>query len=223
LKNKNKNTAIENLEIEIIPDEGMEDKMNWFEIINYAETKNKITIDKIEASTSKKIAIKITPPIDTQKDESFLGRILLKSNTLSENKEYLINLVVSKAPNISLKLSKTNLRTDCDSTGCTPLKFPFEKVSLQNTGTIDLSNILISIDTTESFTLCQDWFDPQEKIIPELKAGESVIINMILTPTYQNEEGHSCYLKWAFINPITQSQEVILSEPLTISLNYRET
>jgi len=223
IENSDKTLDLEGLNIEMVPDDSSKDKLDWFEFLNYQDSPEKILIDTIGKGEKTTVTLKISIPITANVDDEFKGKLVISSDSLTgQEKEYTANFHVSKSQQIALALSKTRLSTNCNPDGCTPIQFTFEKVNLENNGTVDVTNILIETEDVKSYALCPDWFEPQSDSTALIKPKGVYEINMILTPTYQEETGHTCYLKWTFDNPITGKRETQISKPITIGLKYSE-
>jgi hypothetical protein len=226
IANDDEDIDLDDLTIEITPDSSSSDKLNWFEFVNYEEVPTKKTIDQIKKDEKEAITLNISVPLTAEIDDEFKGKLTLTSNSLEDSKEYTVLFKVSKSKTVKLELSKTSLETKCyqaDDDICTPIQLTFEKITLKNSGNVTINNILLEADDSlQSYALCADWFEPQSRTIPELTKDDPYTINMIITPTYNQTEGETCFLKWTFINPLTNQQETGLSEPITITTTYKE-
>ena len=223
IENSDKTIDLENLYIEIVPDSSSKDKTGWFEFLNYQDTPEKILIETIGKGEKTTVTLKISVPITANVDDEFKGKLILSSDSLTgQEKEYTANFRVNESKKVLLELSKTSLSTDCTPDGCDSINLIIAKMDLENNGNTDITNVLIETEETQSYALCPDWFDPQSKTVPKISSNDAYPINMIITPTYQGEPGHVCYLKITFNNPITQQKETQLSDPIIVNLKYTE-
>jgi hypothetical protein len=222
IENSDKTIDLENLYLEITPDSSSADKISWFEFLNYQDTPEKILIETIGKGEKTTVTLKITVPITANVDDEFKGKLILRSDSLATDKEYTANFRVSESKKVLIELSKTSLSTNCTPDGCESINLIIAKMNLENNGNTDITNVLIETEDAQSYALCPDWFDPQSKTVEKISSKDAYPINMILTPTYQGEPGHVCYLKITYDNPITQQRKTELSDPIIVNLNYKE-
>jgi hypothetical protein len=216
-RNNNRNINIQNLQLTIIPDSGF-DNIDW----DISLTNNGL-INSIEANQTGTIQIKINIPITANLGDNFKGKLVLKSDSISEEKEYFLNFEVSTVPIINFKLNKYSFRTNCDTISCQTIRTVAEGLRLENTGNTKVENINIELDNSITDE-CDNWFDIRRETIDEINAKGHATIDIDITPIgITQTKTTACYLKISYNDPTkTQRQFFITDPPITINTTYRE-
>jgi hypothetical protein len=218
--NNNRNVDVENIEFEIIPDIGYENKLEWFSFSNDG------IINKIEKNKkTNTIQLRINVPITAQINDDFKGTLILTSNSLEEKKEYILNFIVSTAANVDLKLTKTDLtRTICNPE-CQLIQTIAQNVELNNTGDGDATNILIELDPIKAPEECFDWFDIKIANIDSIPSKSKIKLDIDIQPLFITQSSFTtCYLKISYTDPTKTDRQIMGGNAyLRIQTDYRET
>ncbi len=213
IKNNNKIINMENVLIEIIPDIGFENKLNWFEFLGYQEEKSKILINRIEADKSINITFNITPPINEEVNSRFNGAIKISSLSIEEDIRTNMQLTISKKLEASLSLTGTlTYSSKCTlGQGCTEIDTSLGKTKIRNTSKdLEIKNIKLSIlEDLPADDVCTLWITLNETEISSLKAGETANIVWKIEPTDDaTARFNSCYISWTYDDPINVGEKV---------------
>ncbi|MDD3083444.1 MAG: hypothetical protein PHP82_00285 [Candidatus ainarchaeum sp.] len=218
-KNTNKNINVENVSFEIIPDSGYEDH-DWEIYL----TGNGI-INKIEANKGEEtIQLRVKPAITANVGDEFKGKLIVSSNSLEENKEYLMILKVSSAVGVSLELTNTNLpEIDCGyECGNIRTSAQSKPLTLENNGNIEATDVRIELDYEMSLE-CRDWFDIISSSFDEIEAGGERILDIKIQPLFITETKTTpCYLKITYVDPTKTGRQLLSDTILRIETDYTE-
>ncbi|MDD4251179.1 MAG: hypothetical protein PHX27_03240, partial [Candidatus ainarchaeum sp.] len=217
-QNKNKNITAENLLFEIVADEGYEDKLSWISMTNDN------IINKIEPTKKETIQLRVTPPITSQIGDDFKGKLIIKSDSLEDKKEYIISFKVKTASNVNLVFNKNTFKTKCTSE-CITINTATEGMKLKNAGNADATDVKIELDPTRSNECDTDWIvELLVNSFDVISAGKDKTIEMAITPRYiNNTKKTTCYFKISYTDPTKEDRQVILVDPpLIIETTYSE-
>jgi hypothetical protein len=222
IKNESEEVNLSDLKLEIVADSGYEEELDWLEFANYnGTTKTENIIEKIEAEKSKTIQLYVEPQKTSKIGDSFKGKLVLSSDSLETKKEYIINLIVDEAAEVSLELSERDFDSKC-TPDCETIRFAGnDNVTLNNKGSASANKIEISADESiNSYDYCSMWMEIKTTEIDTIEADGEKSLNIDITPEYHGEDEYLCYLNFEFDNPTTGERESMLSKAIVINLDY---
>lgn len=214
IQNASKTLPMKNVLISIVPNEGYEDKLDWFEFSQgNTDAKNTITIDTIDPGVKKELLLFITPPVTANKEDKFSGYLSVKTFSVKEESKTNVLYTVATAKTIGVELiGTTKLTAKCSKTeeACTPIVL-VNDLKLANIGNTKITNITVEIDFNDSTDpiTCSTWITPQKQIIPKLEPkGATADADLAAVPLTinvaksigGNEVG--CRLKWTYTNEL---------------------
>ncbi len=224
IKNNDKKIDLEDVTIEIIPDAASQDKLNWFEFLNYQDVAYKYSISKILKNSEEIVSLKVNVPITAEIGDEFTGKLVISSNSLESKKEQTMIYRVKSKPTVSLKLTKTVLSAICPAGDCPEIDLGIEKVQLENNGSATVNNVVVTIDPNNLDPECTYWFEPSTYTISTIDPKEKVTLNMKIWPiTITETTKRTCYFLWAYDDPTTGSRETGRSDPpMVVTITYKD-
>jgi hypothetical protein len=227
IKIENKSNFIaRDLKIEIVADPGKENMLNWFEFSPYAEENYKTEIDTLSkrrnSGDSQNLVLYVQPPITSQLNDDFTGRLILDSETLETQISIPIQYVINKILKSEVKLNASNKSPVTIRDAKTNATF-----TITNDGDLDVTNVTLKVnnpsvcDITWLLFLSDEDLDSQINIgdLPKKgTTGNSKIINIRLADGLTIEDSIDCQLVWEYQDPLNPTETI--SNDLWYIINY---
>ena len=227
ITNNDTKIPLNNVKLTVEADSGFENKLSWFEFSNPDANPNEKTVSNISPNKGKEpVTLKITPSIDSKIGDKFKGTIKIESLSIQERTILIaVDLEVYKENTAKLEFKVTDLTTDCYTSGAACKIIPtLDKIILKNTGDVAVGPITYGFDEASgSNPNCETWIEFAVNTISKLEANEekSLAFNLNL-PDGETTLYTICYLKAAYLDPLTTQTNVDVSEPFQIKITVKE-
>ena len=221
ITNKNTTIPLNDVRVEITAKDGSESNLSWVSL-DQAETGEAAVrvLPTIAPKDKVSLTFFLEPPANTAVNDAFSGNLVISSPSIDTPISVPVEFKVSKAKFSELTLNVSSISIPCDKTALTcPMRSSAQSVKLKNTGTENLSNISVEIDSNSSDADCGTWIDLKTTSIPSLATTEEAPILMDITPAYDLARAYeNCYLAWRYNDPLESKIIRIVSlKPFTIT------
>jgi hypothetical protein len=226
IENKDKTLPLENVTLRVEAENGFEDKLSWFEFADAGAQPHETTIGSISPNRGKETAIlQVTPSIDAEVGDGFEGTIIIESLSIEE-RQIPINIVLTIKSQKSAELSfqEKDFTTTCYSNQA-PCKAinTIDTITLKNTGDVAIENIQLGLESETSDADCEFWMEFTSDKISSLDVSEEKALSFkINVPDGTTTQYTGCYLKAAYVDPLTSATNVDVSEPVKITITVKE-
>ena len=227
IENDSSDIPLNNIKLTIIPDGEYVDELSWFEFADYAGSeKHTAIVSSISPDSEETLILKITPSVDSEIGNQFKGTLLIESLSIEERTISInLDLIVEEDKRAKLEFDNDDISTDCylNEADCAPIS-TLGILKLENIGDVKINNINIDFDESSGSDIdCGLWIDLTVKTKTSLDVDEVWNIPFELNIPAGTEEPYTtCFLKAAYIDPLTQSTKVDVSEPFQIEITVEE-
>jgi len=227
IENKDTKIPLNNVKLTVEADSGFEDKLSWFEFSDSGANKYETTLTSVSPKGKEPVTLKITPSVDAKIGDTFKGTVKIESLSIQERTISIdLDLMVYKENTAKLEFNVSDLTTDCYSSGA-PCKIisTINKISIENVGDVEVGPITIGFDDASgSDPNCETWIEFSANTVNTLDVGAEKILSFNLNlPDRETTPFTICYLKAAYLDPLTTETNVDVSEPFQIKITVKET
>ncbi|MFA5931416.1 MAG: hypothetical protein WC821_03830 [archaeon] len=214
ITNPSKTLPMKNVLISILPNEGDDDKLDWFEFSQgNAEAKNTITIDVINPSEKKELSLFITPSMTANKGDAFTGYLSVQTFSIKAEVRKNVVYTVSTAKTVGVELvGTTKLTAQCPKLeeACKTISL-INDLQLVNIGNTKIPNITVQIDFNDptSSPYCPQFITPQKQPLITLEPrGAAASADKASLPMEININKSiggteiGCRLKWSYYSEL---------------------
>ena len=226
IENKDTKIPLNNVKLTVEADSGFEDKISWFEFSNPGATPYEKTVSSISPKEKVPVTLKITPSVDAKIGDRFQGKVIIESLSIQERTIIIaVDLMVYKENTAKLEFDVSNLPRECYSSGA-PCKeeSTLNKLSIKNIGDVEVGPITIGFDEASgSDPNCEAWIEIFTNPVTKLDVdAEKPLAFKLNLPDGETTLSTICYLKAAYLDPLTSQTNVDVSNPFEIKITVKE-
>lgn len=229
VKNGNKNTPLENVTLEVVPDPDSTDMLSWFRFIDPSADGNYIkVIENIDPTKSETATLYVKPPITSKKGDTFKGTLKITSISLNGDKTPLqmnFSVATEKTAIVNLVGVDSPFNINCPKSGgaCETKNLDSGQVYLINNGNVDVGPIQVEIlQTTPTTPNCFSFLvnsvltlDSNSNTVETLSANsqlpthkETILIDLT-APAGIGAQTAKCAISWKYVDPLSDPPNTV--------------